>query len=160
MTTVTTRDVFGNEYQANLEDLTQTIRVYAVIVKEDKLLLTKQWDGYSLPGGGVEKAEGLEQALERELKEETGLDITAGKIFYNTHRLFQRDATSKPVQAIMFFYDVVSISGEISNQDITESEKTYTTGKAKWIALNQLNSITFRHSVDLKEILDHLPKTD
>lgn len=153
---VTTKDVYGNEYQANIEDLTQTIRVYAVIIRDDKLLLTKQWDGYSLPGGGVEKAEGLEQALERELKEETGLDVTAGKTFYNTFRLFQRDHNSPPVQAFMFFFDAVSVSGDISNQDITESEKTYTTGKAEWIGLDLLTSITFRHSVDLQEILDHV----
>jgi 8-oxo-dGTP diphosphatase len=156
VTTITTRDVYGNEYPANIADLTQTIRVYAVIIRDDKLLLTKQWDGYSLPGGGVEKAEGLEEALERELKEETGLDITAGKSFYNTHRLFQRDANSKPVQAFMFFYDALSISGEISNQSITESEKTYTTGKAEWIPLDELGTITFRHSVALNEILSHV----
>lgn len=56
----------------------------------------------------------------------------------------------------MFFYDVASVEGEISNQDITESEKTYTTGKAEWIALADLDTITFRHSVDLHEILEHL----
>jgi len=155
LTTLTTRDVFGNEYQANSEDITQTIRVYAFIVRDDKLLLTKQWDGYSLPGGGVEIGEHFEQALERELKEETGLNVTAGKIFYNTDRLFQRNADSKPVQAFMFFYDVTNISGEISNQDITESEKTYTTGKAEWVPLEKIDTITFRHSVALDEILTH-----
>ena len=86
--TLTIRDVYGKKYQASLADLTQTIRVYALIIRDEKFLLTKQWDGYSLPGGGVEKAESLEQALERELKEETGLDIKAGKLFYNTYRLF------------------------------------------------------------------------
>lgn len=39
MNIVITKDVYGNEYNANLADLTQTIRVYAVIVKDDKLLL-------------------------------------------------------------------------------------------------------------------------
>lgn len=120
MTKVTARDVYGNTYEATLADITQTIRVYAVIIRDDKLLLTKQWDGYSLPGGGVEIAESLEHALERELKEETGLTITAGKIFYNTDRLFQRDATSKPVQAIMFF--ILSPQWKVTSQ-IKPSQK-------------------------------------
>ena len=156
--TIKAKDVYGNEYPVNLDELTQTIRTYAVIIRNEKILLTKQWDGYSLPGGGVEKGEGLEAALERELKEETGLDVKAGKSFYNTFRIFQRNAESKPVQAFMFFFEAASVSGEISNQSITESEKTYTTGKAEWINLNELDSITFRHSVELAEILKNLPQ--
>ena len=151
-------DAYGNTYEVALSEVTQTIRTYGVIIRDEKLLLTKQWDGYSLPGGGVETGESLEQALEREIQEETGLTIKAGQTFYNTFRLFKRNAESDAVQAFMFFYEALSVSGTISNQSITESEKTYTTGKAEWIALSELPSITFRHSVDLNEILNHLPK--
>lgn len=149
------KDVFGNTYERNVDELTQTIRAYAVIIKDKKLLLTKQWDGYSLPGGGVEKGEGLEEALARELKEETGLDVRPGKSFYNTFRLFQRNKDSKPVQAFMFYFDAESVSGEITNTAITESEKTYTTGVAEWIDVASLGDITFRHSVELDEIMTH-----
>lgn len=154
--TIVVKDVFNNEYQTNLADLTQTLRTYAVIIRDDKLLLTKQWDGYSLPGGGVDKGESLEQALERELKEETNLDVKAGTMFYDTFRLFQRNADSKPVQAFMFYFTAASVSGNISTQAITKSEKGYVTGNAEWVSLKTLDTITFRHSVDLNEILRHI----
>jgi len=157
--TVICRDVFGNEYERNVEDLVQTIRVYAFVVVDEKLLVTKQWDGYSLPGGGVEKGEDLEEALVREVKEETGLDIVPGKPFYNTSRLFQRDKDSEAKQAFMFYFDAASITGEITNDAITESEQKYTQGIAEWIPLADIDESQFRHSVTFREILQQYFET-
>lgn len=156
--TVVCKDVFNNEYTHDLEELTQTIRVYAVIIENNKILLTRQWDGYSLVGGGVEKGEGIEDALIREVKEETGLAIIPNKMFYNTFRFFQRKEGTKPVQAFQFYFNHKIISGEINNNTITESEKSYTNGSAEWVDLNNIENIIFRHSVDLKVIIDEYYK--
>lgn len=45
---------------------------------EDKIFLLKshKWKGrYTIPGGHIELGESMEQALKREINEETGLDI-------------------------------------------------------------------------------------
>jgi len=46
----------------------------AVVLKGEQVLLlyTARYDDYSLPGGGVDKGESIEQGLLRELHEETG----------------------------------------------------------------------------------------
>ena len=56
------------------------VGVGAVIVKEGKIALIKRGNEpgkgkWSIPGGHVELAESLEQAVTRETKEEVGLDV-------------------------------------------------------------------------------------
>jgi ADP-ribose pyrophosphatase YjhB (NUDIX family) len=61
------------------------VSVGAVVLEEGRVLLVKrghpplqgQW---SLPGGVVEVGETLREAVAREVKEETGLDVEAGPV--------------------------------------------------------------------------------
>lgn len=64
------------------------VRVAALIVIEGRVVCVRQRKGdYSyhlLPGGGVDYRETLEQALIREVREETGLEVVLGKpLFIN-----------------------------------------------------------------------------
>ena len=62
------------------------IRVTGLLLNDGQLLIVKQRvnkdRGWSLPGGRVEAGETLEQALRREIKEETGLNVTADSLLY------------------------------------------------------------------------------
>lgn len=62
------------------------IRVTGILIENNSLLLLEQKTesnrAWSLPGGKVEVKETLEQALKREMKEETGLDISVGDLVY------------------------------------------------------------------------------
>ena len=55
------------------------LTVLCLLYRENKILLQnrrkKDWQGYALPGGHVEKGEAFTNAVIREMKEETGLDV-------------------------------------------------------------------------------------
>lgn len=62
--------------------------VYGIAWQEDKLLLIKQKKGphagkFDLPGGGIEMAETIEEALRREFQEEVGMTFVSMKLFAN-----------------------------------------------------------------------------
>ncbi|WP_240041339.1 NUDIX domain-containing protein [Paenibacillus ginsengarvi] len=61
------------------------VRVTGVLIEKERILLVKQQvgdRGWSLPGGKAEAGETLEQAIIRELAEETGLNVQVEKLLY------------------------------------------------------------------------------
>lgn len=77
-THVISKDLKGNNHTVLIEDLKWRPAVYAIIIQDGKILLSPQ-GGYDLPGGGVKVYETIEEALIREVKEETGYDIVMGQ---------------------------------------------------------------------------------
>ena len=67
---------------AKIENVELT--VLCLIQDGDRILLQnrvkKDWKGYTLPGGHVEPGESFVDAVKREMKEETGLDIINSKL--------------------------------------------------------------------------------
>lgn len=64
------------------------VGVYGILIKGKKILLIKKSRGaykgmFDLPGGGIEFGEKIEEALKRELKEETGITLNGYSFFGN-----------------------------------------------------------------------------
>lgn len=84
-------------------------RVTGICIEDDRILLLNQdTDGprtWSLPGGKVEDGETLSQALAREMREETGVEVETGRLLYLC------DHT--PAHVVHITFEVRRIGGEV-----------------------------------------------
>ena len=100
--------------------------------KEKGILFEKRSDNgmWCVPGGAVELGESLEQALSREVKEETSLDISNPKLFAvaaNVHMIY-------PNKDEVYYTDVVYEVNEYTGTLKHDEEST----ELKWFKINEL----------------------
>ncbi|MBU4274272.1 NUDIX domain-containing protein [Patescibacteria group bacterium] len=129
-------------------------RVRAIIIKDNKILTIKRTKPdtvfWVMPGGGVEKGETNEKALIRETKEELGVDITVGSLFWS--------ADSKRPETIghkEYFYFCDIKSGKLGSGNGPEFHKdTLYVGKydIEWIDIDSLKNINLRPA-EIKDLI-------
>lgn len=94
--------------------------VYALLFNKDRkevlMVFNKDVNTWSLPGGAVEEDETLEQAIIREVQEETGLLIRIQDVVSINERIFQ----NKNEHAIFFTFNAEIIGGKISIENPEE----------------------------------------
>lgn len=116
------------------------LAAYAVVVDPQARVLLALWNEsdilkWTMPGGGVEFAETVEQAVVRELREETGYDIEiSGVLGVDTfiqpaHRRRDLPGTTRPLKNIRVLFRGGIVGGELRN------EVGGTTDEARWIPL-------------------------
>ncbi len=100
-----------------------------MVYDENRILvqdrMNPDWPGITFPGGHVEPRESFVESVIREVKEETGLDITNVQLCgvkQFTHR-------EGKYRYIVFFYKTDKYSGELKSSD---------EGKVFWIDKNEL----------------------
>ena len=124
--------------------------VDGVYIKDGKVLLLKRrtepFKGcWGLVGGRVEEGESLREALRREFKEETSLDITVGGLIDG-----RIEKTSDRTKIILTF-EVTSVRGEIS---LSSESEAYS-----WFAKIPRNSV-YKYAKYLPNNKDNPHKPD
>ena len=106
MTLVQCRTLFNQTKYVPAETLILRASVYGLVLHEHKILLgeARSTQKYVLPGGGIEKGEPVEDALKREVWEETGIEVEIGEFLHYQTDFFYYDPSDMAFHSFMFFY--------------------------------------------------------
>ena len=111
------------------------LAVGGVVIKDDRVLLVCRgkppaFGEWAIPGGSVELGETLQQAVERELLEETGITVRAGEICH-TFEAVKRDDDGR----VRFHYVIIDLTAEyLSGEPVPASDVT----EAAWLTSGDL----------------------
>lgn len=136
------------------EHYTFKFRVSGVIIKDGKVLLVEMDDAgfYCLPGGHVELGETTEEAMIREMKEETTKDTYIKKYLGNIENFFV-NKHNVSIHEIAFYYLMDFKDDDINDLSRVENDEgTLVKLKFKWFNLKELDSVNIK-PIFLKEIL-------
>jgi 8-oxo-dGTP diphosphatase len=114
------------------------VAVGAVVFKSNCVLLVRRGkapaeDLWAIPGGSVEIGETLQQAAEREILEETGIKIRAGKPIY-IFDVIDRDEDEK----IRFHYVIIDLAADYVSGEPAAGDDA---AEARWISAHELNEL-------------------
>jgi ADP-ribose pyrophosphatase YjhB (NUDIX family) len=126
------------------------IRAVAITIKNDELLVMFRREGeheyFVFPGGRVEEDESIKDAVLREIKEETSIDVSIEKLLY--HQLYDDDTEH-------YFYLCHFMQGEpklddASNEKAENSEHNFY--DPRWVKFNTVDKLLL-YPLEIRDLL-------
>ena len=123
------------------------VGVGAVVIKDNRVLLIKRGHHpgkglWAIPGGRLELGETLQEAAEREIMEETGLKIKAGKPILSFDAI-RKDQAGR----VLYHYVIVDLEAKYISGVISAADDA---GDAGWFAFSDLDTLVLSsHTLDL-----------
>lgn len=119
------------------------LRVGAIIFHNGKLVTTKmQKKGnsyYVLPGGGVEENETIIEAIKREVKEETDLDVKKFRLVYVRELNLKIDGGGRGVE----FYFIVEEYDGVPKKGFDPEKKESSLESVELLSVEETNKVSF-----------------
>ena len=114
------------------------IAVGAIVTKGRRVLLVKRKKApgkglWAIPGGSVELGETLQQAAEREIKEETGLTIRAGDPVYAFDTIEEDERGD-----IKFHYVIIDLMADFVGGELNPNDDA---SDARWVSPEELDDL-------------------
>jgi 8-oxo-dGTP diphosphatase len=129
------------------------VAAYAVVRHDDGRILLAHWNehgrsGWTMPGGGLEDGEDPEDAVRREVREETGYRVRVeellgihSQVIAESHRI--SPAADGPLHTLRIVYRATITGGRLRN------EVGGSTDRAAWFGLEDVGAL---HRVRLVDI--------
>ena len=122
---------------------TPVVGVGGVIVRDGKAIIIKRGNEpykgqWSIPGGRVELGETLHDAVKRELREETGLDVRVGPLIEVFERIQHDDEPAVRYHFVIIDYLCTCDGGVLCAGDDAAD--------AKWVTSEELDGYDIRQS--------------
>lgn len=116
------------------------VAVGAVVIHNECILLVKRGKQpaqgeWAIPGGSVELGETLQAAAEREIQEETGITIRAGKVIY-TFDTIVMDGDRARFHYVILDLEAAYIAGEPQAGDDVLAADWFRPGQLQMIGVN------------------------
>jgi len=114
------------------------VAVGAILIKDNKILLVKRNKDpskgrWAIPGGSVRLGERLQEAVEREIREETGLIVKAGDPVY-TFDFIERDKGGR----IRFHYVIIDLAADLVGGELHPSDDAI---DARWVSPEEIEEV-------------------
>ena len=124
--------------------------VRGIVIQDGKVLMVHsiKYDYYKFPGGGIEPGEGMEEALCREVREETGFAVDPATI--REYGLVPRRSRGKSADLFIQdnYYYLCGITGSVGQKlDEYEAEEGFTP-----------EVVTPAHAIEVNRFHDHQGK--
>ncbi len=129
-------DHYGKMHALPPEQFIIRASIYGVLrLKNQMLMVRERWERkWEFPGGGVKPYETLEETLQREFKEETGILVAKGQFITFQEDFFFAKDRNEGWHSLRFFYNVSQTGGNLikngNGQDIFE---------ASFLSKNEIN---------------------
>ena len=139
MPTVECNSIKGGKISVPTEKLVFRLSVYGVIIHDGKILMIRNKSNGKLffPGGGVNIAEKSLDALIREVREETGIEIEIEKFLHFKEQFFYWDPGDEAYHMFNFFYICRPKTFELLDDDKVDDEEAE---KPRWIDMEEIKN--------------------
>lgn len=128
------------------------LAAYAVVRDDAGRVLLALWNEteggrWTMPGGGVELDETVEEAVVREVREETGYDVRVDRLLGVDSAVFPPEqrmiGTDRPLKAVRVVFAATVVGGELAH------EIDGTTDEARWFEPDEVADLRRVSLVDV-----------
>jgi 8-oxo-dGTP pyrophosphatase MutT (NUDIX family) len=144
------KSIKGNFVEIPRDKLVFRPSAYAIIIHDGKILMINNRSNGKLffPGGGIDMDEKIPDAIKREVKEETGIEIEVEKFLHFKEQFFYYDPNDEAFHMFNFFYICRPITFKLLDDDKVDDEEAE---KPRWIDIEEI-----KHNKDNLEAVEEI----